>query len=71
MLLSGLIPRQMCAEDDSKCLEFGIGFTNVVERATRGSANLTRKEIEEGILNVPMQREGGVSVSVLCVDGAN
>ena len=48
MFLSGLLPRQMTAEDDKKLLEHGIGFTNIVERTTKGSANLTRREIEEG-----------------------
>lgn len=48
MFLGGLTPKSMCADDDHKLLEHGIGFTNVVMRATRGNANLTRKEIEEG-----------------------
>merc|ERR1719225_647021 len=48
MFLGGLTPKSMCADDDYKLLDHGIGFTNVVMRATRGSANLTRKEIEEG-----------------------
>lgn len=38
----------MTAEEDYKLLDFGIGFTNMVERATKGSADLTRKEIKEG-----------------------
>lgn len=29
-------------------LNFGIGFTNMVGRATKGSADLTRREIKEG-----------------------
>ena len=49
MFLSGLLPRPMTAEDDRKLLEHGIGFTNIVERTTKGTANLTRREIEEGI----------------------
>ena len=48
MYLSGLLPRPMSADDDGKLLQLGIGFTNIVERTTRGSANLTRKEIEDG-----------------------
>ena len=55
MFLSGLLPRPMTADDDQKLLEHGIGFTNIVERTTKGTANLTRREIEEGnkgILNV-------------------
>lgn len=38
----------MSADEDYKLLDFGIGFTNMVERATKGSADLTRKEIKEG-----------------------
>lgn len=38
----------MSAEHDSKLLDLGIGFTNMVSRATKGSADLTRKEIKEG-----------------------
>ena len=49
MFLSGLLPRPMTAEDDRKLLELGIGFTNIVERTTKGTANLTRREIEEGV----------------------
>ena len=48
MFLGGLTPKSMCADDDYKLLDYGIGFTNVVMRPTRGSANLTRKEIEDG-----------------------
>ena len=48
MFLSGLLPRPMTAEDDQKLLEHGIGFTNIVERTTKGTASLTRNEIEEG-----------------------
>ena len=52
MFLSGLLPRPMTAEDDQKLLEHGIGFTNIVERTTKGTANLTRKEIEEGTFRI-------------------
>lgn len=38
----------MTADDDFKLLHFGIGFTNMVARPTKGSADLTRKEIREG-----------------------
>lgn len=48
MYLSGLIPEPMTAMQDFKLLEYGIGFTNIVARTTRGSADLTRKEIKEG-----------------------
>ena len=48
MYLSGLIPEPMSSDDDYKLLKYGIGFTNIVARATKGSADLTRKEIKEG-----------------------
>ncbi|XP_033746442.1 uncharacterized protein LOC117331708 isoform X1 [Pecten maximus] len=48
MYLSGLIPEPLTAYDDTKLLNYGIGFTNIVARTTRGSADLTRKEIKEG-----------------------
>lgn len=50
LYLSGLTPEPMTADDDYKLLSVGIGFTNMVARATKGSADLTRKEIKEGIL---------------------
>ena len=48
MFLSGLIPRPMNADNDRELLGLGIGFTNIVERTTRASQELTRTEIEEG-----------------------
>ncbi|XP_062615700.1 uncharacterized protein LOC134277370 [Saccostrea cucullata] len=50
LFLSGLIPEQLNAYDDYKLVKYGIGFTNIVARTTRGSADLTRKEIKEGAL---------------------
>lgn len=38
----------MTAEEDYKLQQYGIGFTNMVQRPTKGSADLTRKEIKEG-----------------------
>jgi TDG/mug DNA glycosylase family protein len=38
----------MTAYDDYKLMKSGIGFTNIVGRTTKGSADLTRKEIKEG-----------------------
>mgnify|MGYP002042634609 CR=1 FL=1 len=48
MFLSGLIPRPMNADNDRELLGLGIGFTNIVERTTRASQELTPTEIEEG-----------------------
>ena len=46
--LAGLIPEPLGAEDDFKLIELKIGFTNIVSRTTKGSQDLTRKEIKEG-----------------------
>jgi TDG/mug DNA glycosylase family protein len=48
LYLSGLIPEPMTAGDDPKMLKMGIGFTNIVARTTKGVADLTKKEINEG-----------------------
>lgn len=48
LYLSGLTKEQMTADEDYKLLQSGIGFTNMVQRPTKGSADLTRKEIKEG-----------------------
>ncbi|CAL4124736.1 unnamed protein product [Meganyctiphanes norvegica] len=48
LFLSGLIPEPLTSDDDFRLLEHGIGFTNIVSRTTRGSSDLTRKEIKEG-----------------------
>jgi len=42
LYLSGLTPEQMNAYDDCKLKDIGIGFTNIVERTSRSSADLTR-----------------------------
>ena len=52
LFLSGLIPRPMNADNDRELIGLGIGFTNIVERTTRASQELTRQEIEEGELVV-------------------
>lgn len=48
MYLSGLVPEPLTADDDFGLMRFGIGFTNIVARPTKGSADLTRREIKQG-----------------------
>ncbi|XP_054751069.2 trithorax group protein osa-like [Lytechinus pictus] len=48
LYLSGLVPEPMTCMDDVKLPDFGVGFTNIVGRTTRGSADLKRKEIKDG-----------------------
>jgi len=46
---SGLVPEKLTYLDDVRCpSSYGIGLTNIVERTTRGSADLSRKEIRDG-----------------------
>ena len=46
--LAGFTPNRMSPLDDIKMMNFNIGFTNVVARTTRGIADLTKQEIQEG-----------------------
>lgn len=45
---SGLTSRCLNYEEDYKLLQYGIGLTNIVTRATKSSADLKRTEIKEG-----------------------
>ena len=45
---SGLVPQALKPEDDWKMVRFGIGFTDVVKRATGRSSDLARDEFEAG-----------------------
>ena len=45
LYLAGFIPEPMNAYDDYKLIQHGIGFTNIVARTTRGSADLTRQAL--------------------------
>ncbi|VDK30056.1 unnamed protein product [Dibothriocephalus latus] len=45
---AGLVPTEVTCYDDMNMLDYGIGFTNVCTRATKGAAELTRKEMKAG-----------------------
>jgi len=48
---SGLIPLPLDCTHDSRLPElYGIGFTNIVARTTRGSDDLTQEELKKGAL---------------------
>ncbi len=49
MYESGLVPRRMTYKDDEECLNYGIGFTNIVPRTTRSSNDLSRYDRERKI----------------------
>jgi len=50
--LSGIVPENVTAADDHKLLTYGIGFTNVVARTTRGLSDLSKQEIAEGAVKL-------------------
>ncbi|MGC8486773.1 MAG: mismatch-specific DNA-glycosylase [Clostridia bacterium] len=45
---AGLVPRRLRAEEDREVLLYGIGITNLVERMTPSSGDLTPSEKEAG-----------------------
>src|ERR1700753_2692644 len=48
MFESGVLPEPIGYEDDRRCLEFGIGMTDLVKRPTRGIEEIERQEFAEG-----------------------
>ncbi len=51
---SGLTPRQLAPEEDRGMVQFGLGSTNLVSRATPSAADLSRAELRAGA--VPLRR---------------
>ncbi|KAL7295845.1 hypothetical protein TKK_0010891 [Trichogramma kaykai] len=49
---SELIPQPITHENDDMLLQYNIGLTNIVARATRSSADLSKAEIRKGALIV-------------------
>jgi TDG/mug DNA glycosylase family protein len=45
---SGILPESLPYTDDKRVIEFGIGLTDLVKRATRETDELERQEIAEG-----------------------
>src|SRR5262249_32057144 len=45
---SGLVPEPFTFEDDHRLLEFGLGSTNIVDRATRSCSDLSREDYTLG-----------------------
>ena len=39
---SGITPRRFSYEEDALLLDFGVGLTNIVDRPTRGSGDLSK-----------------------------
>ena len=45
---SGILPEQLSSNDDKRIIEFGIGLTDLVKRATRAMEEIERQEYAEG-----------------------
>ena len=45
---AGFVPEPLTYEDDWRVLDFAIGLTNLVERPSRGSGDLSRAELAAG-----------------------
>jgi mismatch-specific thymine-DNA glycosylase len=45
---SGILPESLPYTDDKRLIEFGIGLTDLVKRATRETGQVERQEIAEG-----------------------
>src|SRR5256885_13755900 len=46
---SGFTPRLLSPDEDASVVEYGLGITNVVDRPTRGAAELSASEMREGM----------------------
>ncbi|MEH7158544.1 mismatch-specific DNA-glycosylase [Neobacillus drentensis] len=65
---AGLTPRKYEASEDTKLLELGFGFTNIVARPTKAADEITKEEYKEGreILRKKIER---LKPQVVCFVG--
>src|SRR3990172_5648405 len=45
---AGLVLERLTCDDDARLPDYGIGLTNLVDRPSRGIADLSREEMETG-----------------------
>jgi TDG/mug DNA glycosylase family protein len=45
---AGIVPELLESKDDKRVIEFGVGLTDLVKRATRGVEEIERHEFAEG-----------------------
>ena len=45
---AGFVPERLTAGDDARLIDYNIGLTNLVQRPSRGIADLSREELEAG-----------------------
>jgi len=65
---SGLIGEPLTYAEDRKCLDYGIGLTNIVARTTRSAAELSREEIKAGVDSC-MNMINDLKPLVVCFNG--
>lgn len=67
--LSGLTPVQLGPATQERLLEFGLGITNLVERATATASDLSAAELRAGVdrLEAKVHRHRPAAVAVLGV----
>jgi len=68
LYLSDMIPSPMSSHDDHKLLDLGMGFTDIVARVTKSSADLNKEEIEEGC-KLLIQKLAKYKPKVACFNG--
>ena len=62
------VPERLSYEDDWRTPEYGIGLTNLVDRPSRGSAELSREELEAGAARL-REKLGRYRPRVVCFNG--
>ena len=65
---AGLVARRLSPEEDLEVLEFGIGLTDMVKRATRGIGELRSLEYHKGLADVE-QKLIKISPLTVCFNG--
>lgn len=65
---SGLTPRKYLPEEDKELLNLGYGFTNIVARPTKGAADISQDEYDEGRL-VLLEKINCYKPEVVCFVG--
>ena len=65
---AGFTPRLLKPQEEQELLKFGLGITNVVDRATAAAAELTAAELIEGGINL-VQKVIGHRPQVLALPG--
>lgn len=65
---SGLVSERLTYEQDARVLEWGIGLTNMVHRASRSVSDLSRDELRAGAVHLRRKLEA-CAPRVVCFNG--